>query len=516
MKTINKFAISLLLLSAGIGFTGCDSFLEEYSQDLAKVESWEDLDEVLLGNVYASPSRIYVENYNLYMDGGGLNLDILHFMSDEMQMTNEYGKDLGWYDDLFAFYTWQMDTGVDNKMRYVGGDDRYWNSLYERINVCNMILSLIDEQPENFPTDAVEKERVKGEASFMRGLFYFMLTNLYAKPYDPATAASTPGMPIKFTEFVEDREFERETLAETYGKILEDLNQAEKCLENKKRKSRYRVDVSAVRLLLSRVWLYMQNWEKAAEYAEKVLTANNTLLTLAGKTPGQSCLDASCPEILFFMGDYNVSATFADDNWDYSIWKISDDMYGLYTDNDYRKNRYIGESQYNGQGQMFRKVNGQREAWGSYFGASSIFTFRTSEAYLNLAEASAYAGNEAKAKSTLERFLRTRMSSEAPIRESGNALIDFIRDERARELLLEGHRWFDLRRYTVCQPYPWSKEIDHNYCYFDNYSVDYADWYRLEKNDEAYTLPVPREIRSFQNSLEVISRPARTPYATSH
>lgn len=65
MKTINKFALSLIILSAGIGFTGCDSFLEEYSHDLAKVESWEDLDEVLLGNVYASPSRIYVENYNL-------------------------------------------------------------------------------------------------------------------------------------------------------------------------------------------------------------------------------------------------------------------------------------------------------------------------------------------------------------------------------------------------------------------------------------------------------------------
>ena len=65
MKTINKFALSLIILSAAIGFTGCDSFLEEYSQDLAKVESWEDLDEVLLGNVYATPGRIYVENYNL-------------------------------------------------------------------------------------------------------------------------------------------------------------------------------------------------------------------------------------------------------------------------------------------------------------------------------------------------------------------------------------------------------------------------------------------------------------------
>lgn len=515
MKTIKKYTISLLTAAiAGVGLQSCDSFLQEYSQDLAKVESWEDLDEVLLGDVYVKPGRIYVQNSMINRDGGGLDLDILHFMSDEIMMSDDNYNNLGYYESMFPFYTWQQDTGVDRQMRYVGGDAQYWNQLYERINVCNMILALIDGQPEHFPTDAVEKERVKGEASFMRGLYYFMLTNLYAQPYVPSTAASVPGMPLKDTEFVEDREFERASLEETYAQILSDLEQAEKCLEGKARKTRYRVDHTTVCMLLSRVYLYMQNWEKAVGYAEKVLAKNSSLMSLASKSAGQTCLDAACPETLFFMGDYFISTAFNDRRYYIPAWYVSDDMAGLYAKNDFRKNLYIGSSQYNKVSPVFMKVNGQREAWGSYNSAGSVFTFRTSEAYLNIAEAAAYMGDWSKAKSTLERFLATRMSGGVEFPESGNDMIDFIRDERAREFLLEGHRWFDLRRYTVCEPYPWSKEIVHNYCYFADYELDYTDMYRLEKNDVAYTLPVPRKIKNFQNSLEVIGRPARAPFET--
>lgn len=47
------------------------------------------------------------------------------------------------------------------------------------------------------------------------------------------------------------------------------------------------------------------------------------------------------------------------------------------------------------------------------------------------------------------------------VTESGKQLIQFIREERRRELCFEGHRWFDLRRYAVCPNYPESKEIRH-------------------------------------------------------
>lgn len=177
------------------------------------MENWTDLDEVLLGEGYIHTGRFYIEN-GYAKSSCGDDFNILHLMSDEMIQTSaEPGQDMTGNSDQFAFITWQRDTGVDDEYRYRGGDEKYWNTLYTRINVCNMVIALIDEQPEKTPDDTAAKERIKGEAYFLRGLYYFMLTNLYCEPYNPATADATRGMPLKFTEYVEDIEFNRATLA---------------------------------------------------------------------------------------------------------------------------------------------------------------------------------------------------------------------------------------------------------------------------------------------------------------
>ena len=46
-KILFTWVVGAVLIT---GATSCSDFLEEYSQDLAKVESWRDLDEVLLGD----------------------------------------------------------------------------------------------------------------------------------------------------------------------------------------------------------------------------------------------------------------------------------------------------------------------------------------------------------------------------------------------------------------------------------------------------------------------------------
>lgn len=516
MKTIKKTIFYFISALGIVSLSSCDSFLEEYSQDLAKVNSWEDLDEVLIGEAYAKTGKVYIEYSALYTEQD-LDLDFLHFMTDEIVPAKNKSEDIGFYSKMFPFFTWQQDTGVDYQLRYVGGDEKAWNSLYSRINVCNMVISLIDDQPEPHPSDKIQKSRVKGEAYFLRGLYYFILTNLYCEPYIPSTAASTTGMPIKLSEVIEDIEFKRATLAESYDRILSDLKNAENLLADIERKTLYRADINTVKLLMSRVYLYMQDWENAAAKAKEVLSANDELLNLATKTPGENCIDTSSPEYIFTMGDYIVAAAFVDSRSAMPAWTISDDMINLYDRNDLRMGRYIGDTQY-GRPNAFRKVNGQREAWGSYFTTGSVFTLRTPEAYLTLAEASAFLGEESTARSYLERLLATRMNNKVTITESGNDLIDLIRDERAREFLLEGHRWFDLRRYTVCEPYPWSKEIEHGYNYYSGRwgdELDHTDWYRLEKNDGAYTLPIPRSIRNFQNSLGNANRPNRSPYTTT-
>ena len=519
MKQINLIPNFLV---AGMLFlsTSCSDFLEEYSQDKAQIETWEDLDELLLGDGHLEPCLFA----NSSADEVHNNLDILHFMSDELKEStaNESSDDLLAYrTNQFAFFTWQQDTGVDDKQNYVGGDEIYWNMLYEKINTCNMVLALIDEQSATDEEDVYGKERVKGEAHFLRAAYYFLLANLYAQPYDPQTASSSPCVPIKLTEYVEDKEYRRESLSAVYAQVLDDLDQAEICLQGKERVSVYHPDLTATYLLRSRVYLYMQNWQAAAEDASRVLARQNGLLDLHTLPEGQDAVYRDSPETIFSMGGYLIAVAFADyETWlgfSYNTsWLISDDMMALFKHDDLRTERYIGETENFHQQPVLKKVNGQESAWGGYDEVSDCFLLRTPEAYFTLAEASVYLNDETTARQTLEDFLATRMETPITVTESGNELIDFIREERAREFLLEGHRWFDLRRYTVCQPYPWSKSIEHYHVYFDGVDPLYSDWYRLEPNDAAYTLPIPRAIREFQISIGNNIRPVRQPFKTEN
>ncbi len=517
MKTFNRIINTVVSVVFVAGLTSCSDFLKEYSQDLAKVESWRDLDEVLLGDGYMHSARV-ISKYSgsrPSADGASDGLDILHFMADEFDMnrTDDYNDFCGYKYTMFPFYTWQQDTGIDYKLKYSGGDAAYWNNLYKHINVCNMVIYMIDELTDD--PDEEQKERVKGEAYFLRGMYYFFLANLYAPPYDPESASSAPGVPVKTSEIVEDTEFLRESLADTYRQIISDFNEAARLLEGKTAKSRYHADRTAALLMLSRVYLYMQDWDNAIDYAQQVLAINSSLQSISSVSPGESYVSISSPETIFSMGHYLIASNFSDDDWgDYEpMFYVSEYMRNLYDDDDMRAGRYIGKTHSGFYSNVFLKYYMQYPVFGGYSDVSSYCLLRTPEAYLIAAEANANKGADAPAREILGRFLSTRMSVMPDIDGmSGNALIDFIREERAREFLLEGHRWFDLRRYTVCKPYPWSKIIEHEYMYYSQSygkDLDYIDTYRLEKNDQAYTLPIPREVREFQVSIGNNPRPAR-------
>lgn len=516
MNTINKIlTVPALMFSMAYALTSCGGFLEEQSQDLAKVESWQDLDEVLLGDGYMHSGKLESSTTSVSKDGDS-GLDILHFMTDEIIMNNDDQSDYCHYVfTMFPFYTWQQDTGTDYKLKYSGGDEKYWDDFYRRINVCNMVIYMCDEIGTPDVGDAEQVERVKGEAYFLRGLYYFYLANFYAKPYEPTNAATTPGVPIKLTELVEDIEFTRASLSDTYSQIIDDLKQAETLLEGKTAKSLYHANVTAARLLLARVYLYMQDWSNAVAYASKVLDDNNSLLNIRSVDEGGNYVSISSPETIFSMGHYLIAGEFTDNAWgDYdSFLSVSPEMMSMYGEGDLRTTRYVGPTHTGIHDDAFLKYNLQYPNFGNYCEVSSYCLFRTPEAYLILAEASAYNNDESAARNALETFLTTRMDATPSIAMTGKELIDFIRDERAREFLLEGHRWFDLRRYTVCVPYKWSKEIVHAYKYYGSTSykeLDYIDTYRLQEYDDAYTLPIPRKVAQFQVSLGNNTRPART------
>lgn len=97
----NIFIIGCLLLT----LNACDSFLEEYSQDLARVETITDLDELLLGSAYYQPAYYYLSMSTLYLAGEPF-FPFIHFMSDELKQ-NEITK-----GEMLA--AWKSTSGISH------------------------------------------------------------------------------------------------------------------------------------------------------------------------------------------------------------------------------------------------------------------------------------------------------------------------------------------------------------------------------------------------------------------
>jgi len=88
--------------------------------------------------------------------------------------------------------------------------------------------------------------------------------------------------------------------------------------------------------------------------------------------------------------------------------------------------------------------------------------FRYAEVLLNYAEASYHLGNEATAREYVN-MVRSRPSVDMPdVTASGQELLEAIRHERRIELVFEGHRFFDVRRWKIATEVfdRWYKAMD--------------------------------------------------------
>lgn len=107
MKRIIYFFVTACILLT----SSCSDFLEEYSQDLSRVRSYEDLNEILIGNAYLSSGLVVNEGY--YINVYNPNYMILHLMTDELS-ENSFSYDLDSYgglmrDEMFPYFTWQQE-----------------------------------------------------------------------------------------------------------------------------------------------------------------------------------------------------------------------------------------------------------------------------------------------------------------------------------------------------------------------------------------------------------------------
>ncbi|WP_264554079.1 RagB/SusD family nutrient uptake outer membrane protein [Flavobacterium sp. N2038] len=433
---MKKFSKYILLFVAAIAISSCDNYLD--ITPVGKVIP-ETLDQF---------RAVLTTGYATYPEHKSLTT----VRTDELVM-DETNNEFATFKDV---YIWK-DTNPD----YITTTFHY-QDLYTVIFYANVV---INEASIKLPASP-EKDQLIGEAYALRAMTYFDLVNLFAKPYNPATATSDKGVPLALKIDLEQA-YIPESIEVIYNQIISDTEQAEKLInkDSQTKGLNYRFSKVALYSLESRVYLYQQQWQKSLDAANKALAINSTLIDLKETS------------VLATKYDSKESILALEDGLINGLKKLSDaspELISAYNKTtDLRFPLYFSAS-----GSSFRFLKAGND--------DQKCSFRTSELYLTKAEASLKLNNNDEAKTILLSFIEKRYTQAgynqlATDINAMNAtdLQNFIYGERQREFAVEGHRWFDLRRTT-------QKEIVHTYK---------GDPYTLMQNDPRYTIIFPASAR---------------------
>jgi hypothetical protein len=342
-----------------------------------------------------------------------------------------------------------------------------WRYQYAIISNINNLLNNAVKIPITIPADQATMDKYLGEAYLMRAYFYHQLVLRFAKDYEPANAATDPGVPIVLTFDIFSKPA-RSTVEQVYQQILADIAQAETLLAAAPgAQFSPKITRDCVTALKARVYLCMHNWTAAVTAANSLITGGTyPLITVAatyknmwvadGGTETIFQLAASQPSELgnansIYLG-YNAATTKYTPDFIPQQWVIN--QYGV---GDIRKAAYLEQKAVYVMGTDYPGI------WciNKYPGNPALFTgantnyqhkpkvFRVAEMYLISAEAAAQTpATEANALTTLN-LLRVARGATALAGLTGTALMDAIKSERVRELLCEGSRLDDLKRWKM-------------------------------------------------------------------
>lgn len=166
MRIINLFSklflYTLLLFSFLIVISCSDDFLEEEPKGILTPE-----------NVFSDKEGFESAMYNLYRLGRGLRTsELLSDVESDKAITAMYGSgtDLGWYWDKKSFFG---DYNLINSENPLARE--YWKLLFSIIKDSNVIISRLNDSP--LLDD--DKEIIEAEARFFRAYAYRYLVHLY-------------------------------------------------------------------------------------------------------------------------------------------------------------------------------------------------------------------------------------------------------------------------------------------------------------------------------------------------
>lgn len=244
---MKKYSI-ILVAALGLGtFTGCNDVLE------------------------VEPTTA-IEAEGAVVDFTTLNRSALGAYSI-MQSTNYYGLRYLIYQDVYADnmgHAGTFTTDREVSSRRINASNLQlastWATMYSAINRANIVLRDADRLTN---ITGEERDRIKGEMLFIRGLVHFDLVKVFG---------AVPVVTTPTTVIAEIQSIGRTPVAEVYNAVISDLQQAETLLSNAGGTNPRRATAEAAAALQARVHLQNGNNAQAFAKANQVIEAGESSL----------------------------------------------------------------------------------------------------------------------------------------------------------------------------------------------------------------------------------------------
>lgn len=347
---------------------------------------------------------------------------------------------------------------VYNNFSYTASDsgvEGYWIGQWQFVNRCNQVITNVPK----INMDESLKNRLIAEAKMLRAYFYFNLVRIYGgvPVYDGLPADGNYNIP-------------RNSINDVYDFIISDLTVAAAVLPQSYDAANLgRVTKGGALGLLSKVYLYKKDWQKAYDTSNQVISMGyaldsnfNHLFRPAGEFGSESVIEVNCQCSSQFGGSQYAEVQGVRNQFGWGFFTPTTALENAFEPGDIRKELTIlREGETTPEGDLIHKGDPQAgNMWnqkvyvptslndntcGSYGSIQNIRILRFAEILLINAEAANELGNTATAITNLNK-VRTRAQLTGTTASTQADLRAAIWRERRVELAMEGDRFVDLVR----------------------------------------------------------------------
>ncbi len=448
----NIFAKTIAIALMGVSLASCDLNLYPEGSIIYDEEKgfFTNIDDVL-----GAETAVYS---NFKATTGGFYNFLEELMFDSFNATLSSGNNYGSIHKTDAGFT-SSDQDIES----------FWGNYYLTLKNYNVTIDAAAVAPAEIFEDA---RFVKGEACAARAYAYLQLARHFGPKYNEATADTDLCVPLVL-HYDQNARPKRNTMAEVYEQILEDLDSAYVILtdyEVANTPNSLYFTPDAVKAMMARALLDMGDYEAAADTAVSVIesAAGYELATTAKQLDSLRSLDLGKEAIMQLFASstetpngYGLFTSFEKDSKSstgYSYYRPyflpTKTLMDLYENNDIRKiawfhqvvdNPICIEGGYANNVYVFSKYAGNPNytSTGLPTGLVASKPFMISEMYLIAAEGYFQSGDNTNAKKYLNMLQAKRKATPSALS------METIQKEWNRETVCEGLRLTNMKRWDI-------------------------------------------------------------------